>query len=162
MNDVNSRTDAILSSRLVPIQQLGNGSMGVIEYMRLMIPHKLVKGKLYTIEGKDMPELNWDGMDDCTVVPKKLFEQKTLTQAWRNEVIAKVNHNLLNVGGNFDRPAVEVIDDDDDDDNMADLEFLISGGKRKKAKKLLELFKEDLTKNEYKAYKFRIKGLKNG
>jgi antitoxin component HigA of HigAB toxin-antitoxin module len=164
------RSNRILSSRLTAIQQLGNGKMGLIDYARLMIPHKLKGGMLYTIEGKEMKDLaGYEDVADQEITPAKLFEQKQVTQAWRNNVVHAVNQFINSPAEEpVEEAEVEEVEEVEEkaveekavEEKAVDtsaIEKAIAKGKMKKAKKLLKELKSELSKEKYNELKEEIK-----
>jgi len=158
----NGRTTAVLTARLVPVQQLGNGKMGVVEYARLMLPHKLVDGKCFGIDGEEMKDIPFEGKEDCIIIDEKYFAQKMVTQAWRNNIVAGINHNLLGSASNQAEAEAEPEPETDEpetdepeQEGFPEFDKAIEKGKFKKAKKLLEALGEDHPL--YKQYKKILK-----
>ena len=90
------RSIKIIESRLIPVQQLGNGKMTLIEWVKVMLPRKLEGGKLYRFNNEEMLDLTgFEEVSDRIIIPDELYEQKVVTQAWRNKVVQEVNGNLL-------------------------------------------------------------------
>ena len=174
---MNGRVTAVLTAYMVSLRQLGTGLMSRPDFCRLMLPHKLEKGKMLSIEGREIKELGgWEG-EDCEIISEKLLTQKVATVAWLNGVVTSLNMFLGTASeqaeaeaqcDNESEPVEHKVEsyendqpehDEDDSVDTSALDKAIKRGKKNKANRLFDEIEDGLGKKKRKAYKKQIKGI---